>query len=76
VSRYADGCVRALCVAPGVLFESISGTAFLALTSIPQTLHRIVHEELALRRHFGERYEEYRRRTGKLLPRWARHPAR
>jgi hypothetical protein len=57
-----------LCVLPGLLIGSALGTAFLAATSLPQVIHRIVWEEVLLERRFGEAYARYRAGTSRLLP--------
>jgi protein-S-isoprenylcysteine O-methyltransferase Ste14 len=57
-----------LCVLPGTLIGSVLGTAFLAATSVPQVIHRIVWEEVLLERRFGEAYARYRASTSRLIP--------
>ena len=54
-------------VAFPLIFSSLIGSIF-AVISIVVLLFRIKVEEKMLGDHFGEEYEEYRRKTKKLIP--------
>ena len=56
--------------AQGLLLDNwLAGWSALA-TFVPMFLLRTPREERMMRQRFGEDYEEYVRRTGKLLPRF------
>ena len=55
-------------VGAALALESLSILAVAALFVVPYTAIRIGYEERVLREGFGERYDEYARRTPMLLP--------
>jgi protein-S-isoprenylcysteine O-methyltransferase Ste14 len=53
--------------------STITGVTMFGLALILGTLYHRLIEEKELKRRFGAEYEEYRRRTPFLLPRFVRH---
>jgi len=67
--RHPNYCAL-LAVAVGTALSLSSPLAAVAIATIwlPVTMLRIVREERLLAAHFGERYEQYRRRSWRLVP--------
>ena len=51
-----------------LIFGSLYGLIVMILAFLPALLFRITREETLLLAHFGEDYENYRKRTKKLIP--------
>ncbi len=64
---YAAGFLTGIATAM-MLHNWIAGLSWLAI-SIPIYLTRVDHEEQMMRDNFGQKYQEYINRTGRLLPR-------
>jgi len=57
-----------VCLGIPIAFRSVWAAVVMALGVWPAVFHRVQVEERILREHFGQDYEDYARRTRRLIP--------